>query len=328
MRKTILPVKMTHRQRAVLALEGKVPDYVPTFELAFQLTEEAFGKSFHEGPQHDALPEAERFQLCRKNAELYLEIARRYDHSIIMIAKAPSSIFPQRDQELVRTMRCLREMAQAAGEDYLLITHGDATFAVPEGEWLNRMIELLAEDPDRLLAEAEKIFYQRSGHYLYFAECGFDGFALCDDYAFNANPFFSPTQFARFVTPYLRRIVQTYRGLGKYVIKHTDGNIMPILDQMVDCGPHAIHSLDPQGRMDLAEVKRKYGRRIALCGNVNCGLMQTGTEAEVLESCDYAMRHGKPGGGYIFCTSNCAFKGLPLERYELIHRFWREHRNY
>jgi uroporphyrinogen decarboxylase len=65
-----------------------------------------------------------------------------------------------------------------------------------------------------------------------------------------------------------------------------------------------------------------------MCGNVNCGLLQTGTEAEVLESCDYAMRSGKPGGGYILCTSNCAFKGLPLERYELMHRFWHQHRQY
>ena len=129
-------------------------------------------------------------------------------------------------------------------------------------------------------------------------------------------------------SPYLRRINSTYRRLGKYVIKHTDGNIMPIINQLVDSAPHALHSIDPQGRMDIAEVKRLYGHRIALCGNVNCGLLQTGTEAEVRASCDYAMRNGKPGGGYIFCTSNCAFKGLPLERYELMHRFWLENRAY
>jgi uroporphyrinogen decarboxylase len=319
---------LTHKQRAILALEGRQPDYVPTFELAFQLTEEAFGKSFIQGPDNDALSEAARFDACRQNAELYLEIARRYEHSIIMIAIAPSSIYPQRAQELVQTMRLIREQAQAKNEDYLLVTHGDATFAIPEGQWLTDMIELLAENPSKLHQEAEKICYYRCGYYLYFAQSGFDGFALCDDYAFNANPFFSPPQFAEFVTPYLRRIIQAYRAQGKYVIKHTDGHIMPILDQIVACGPHAVHSLDPQGYMDIAEVKRLYGRQIALCGNVNCGLLQTGTEAEVLASCEYAMRHGKPGGGFVFCTSNCAFKGLPLERYELMNRYWRENRSY
>lgn len=319
---------MTHRERAIITLEGRQPDYVPTFELAFQLTEEAFGERFHQGAQYDTLSEQDRRELYRRNAALYLKIAERYGHSIIMIASAPSSIFPQRNQELVWTMQDVREAARQAGEDYLLITHGDATFAIPEGPALEEMIELLAEDPDRLKTKAERLLYERSGHHLFYATSGFDGFALCDDYAFNANPFFSPHQFREFVQPYLRRLVVTYRSMGKYIIKHTDGNVMPIFDQLVACGPHAIHSLDPQGGVDIAEIKRRYGRKVALCGNVNCGLIQTGTENEVLANCEYCMRHGKPGGGYVFCTSNCAFKGMPLARYELVNRYWKQHRAY
>ena len=30
---------------------------------------------------------------------------------------------------------------------------------------------------------------------------------------------------------------------------------MPIIDQLVEAGPHALHSLDPQGGVDIAEVK-------------------------------------------------------------------------
>lgn len=311
-----------------MALEGKKPDYVPTFELEFQLTEEAFGRSFHQSCENDALPEKDRLALCRENAELYLQIAECYQHSLIMLTKAPSSIFPQRAEELAATAGFIRKIAQTKDEDYLIVTHGDATFAIPEGEWLDRMIELLAENPARLHQEAEKIIWERFGYYLYYADHGFDGFALCDDYAFNANPFLSPAQFAEYVAPYLRRTIRAHRNRGKYVIKHTDGNILPILDQIVDCGPHALHSIDPQGRMDIAEVKARYGSRLCLCGNVNCGLLQTGTETEVLASCEYAMRHGKLGGGYIFSTSNCVFNGMPLERYELMNAYWKKHRAY
>lgn len=37
-----------------------------------------------------------------------------------------------------------------------------------------------------------------------------------------------------------------------------------------------------------------------------------------------ALREGMQEPGYIFSTSNCAYTGLPLERYELMHRIWWE----
>jgi uroporphyrinogen decarboxylase len=56
---------------------------------------------------------------------------------------------------------------------------------------------------------------------------------------------------------------------------------------------------------------------------VNCGLLDTGTDAECIESTRYALRHGMPGGGYIFSTSNCVYTGMRLARYELILDVWR-----
>lgn len=93
---------------------------------------------------------------------------------------------------------------------------------------------------------------------------------------------------------------------------------------MVQCGPDALHSLDPQGGVDLGEVKRLYGDKVALCGNVNCGLLQTGSDAEVDADVRRALRQGMDGWGYVFCTSNCAYTGLSLERYERINRIWWE----
>lgn len=73
-----------------------------------------------------------------------------------------------------------------------------------------------------------------------------DGFALCSDYCFNVNPFFNSEQFDELIVPYLKEVIAEYRKMGYYTIKHTDGNIMPIVKQMADCKPDAIHSLDPQ----------------------------------------------------------------------------------
>ena len=151
---------------------------------------------------------------------------------------------------------------------------------------------------------------------------------MCADYCLNDGPFLSPTQFGEFVTPYLARLLKGYREMGVYAIKHTDGNIMPIVDQLVEANPHALHSLDPQGGIDIAEVKALYGDRVCLAGNVNCGLIDTGAEQEYLDSVRYALTHGMPGGGYIFCTSNCIYTGMKLERYDRILDVWREMGNY
>jgi len=51
--------------------------------------------------------------------------------------------------------------------------------------------------------------------------------------------------------------------------------------------------------------------------------MDTGTDEEVAASAAYCLRHGKVGGGYIFCTSNCVYTGMALSRYELILDVWR-----
>ena len=138
----------------------------------------------------------------------------------------------------------------------------------------------------------------------------------------------SPRMFAEFVTPYLARLIETIRNHGGYAIKHTDGNIMPILDQLVSTRPHALHSIDPMAGVDIREVKRLVGDKVALCGNVHCAAMQTGTDEEVIASAEYCLTYAKPGGGYVFCTSNIPFKGLPLERYLMVLDVWKRMRDY
>jgi uroporphyrinogen decarboxylase len=156
---------------------------------------------------------------------------------------------------------------------------------------------------------------------------GLDGFALCSDYCFNSGPFVPLDWFDRFVLKHLQRLITAYRDMGFYVIKHTDGNIMPILDRLVEAGPHALHSLDPQGGVDIAEVVRRVGDRVALCGNVNCGLLQTGTDAQCIDSARYALEHGMKAPGYVFSTSNCIYTGMRLDRYKLILDVWRSEGN-
>ena len=317
--------QQTPRDRFIAALEHRpITGRVPHFELVFFLTMEAFGKLHpsHRGyGQWDQMQEKERELHRRDMAGLYVQIAARFEHSAILLHPNPRT-----EDEVFRLIDLIREMS---GNRYFLMLHGDATYALPSGSAFPAFAYRLADEPDSLKSEAQANVH----HALAWAERlkdhgGLDGFALCSDYCFNNGPFLSPSQFGEFITPYLAELIRGYRDLGFYTVKHTDGNIMPILDQLVQANPHALHSLDPQGGVDIAEVKKFCGDRVCLIGNVNCGLLDTGTTDEAIASTRYALRHGMPGGGYVFSTSNCIYTGMRLSRYETILNVWREEGNY
>lgn len=312
---------MTPRERFIAALERRpVPGRVPHFELVFFLTMEAFGRvhpSHRNYEQWDQMTETERNLHRRDQADIFIQTARRYEHSAIFLHPNPWG-----HEEALRCIDLVREMS---GDEFFLMLHGDATYPIPTGTNMIEHVSWLYEHFDEAKDEAQrKVDRQLAWAERLAKHGGLDGFALCDDYCFNDNPFLAPDMFAEIITPYLAQVITGERELGFYCIKHTDGNVMPILDQLVAANPHAIHSLDPQGGVDIAEVKRLYGDRVCLIGNVNCGLLTSGTEEEVVESARYCIRHGMPGGGYIFSTSNCAFTGLPLARYELMWRTWHD----
>jgi len=182
------------------------------------------------------------------------------------------------------------------------------------------------EETDQLRQEAQRNVERKLNEFRKLrAEGLIDGINLNSDYCFNTNSFFSPDMFDILIAPYLKQLCDAYREMGFYSIKHTDGNVMSILDQIVECGPDAFQSVDPQGGMDLKLVKELYGDKLCLMGNVNCGLLQTGTDEEVREDVLRSLRDGMPGYGYIFSTSNVVYPGMPLERYELMHSLWREY---
>jgi uroporphyrinogen decarboxylase len=223
----------------------------------------------------------------------------------------------------------LIDKIRAKTEDmYFLMMHGDATYSIPSGQSMMEWVAWLYDKPQEVKDEAQRRVDEALARAHKLAGQGLDGFALCADYCFNTGPFLRPEVFAEVVTPYLKQLIAGYREMGFYTIKHTDGNIMPILNQLLDCNPHALHSLDPQGGIDMREIKALCGDQVCLCGNVNCGLIDTGTEAEYLASTRYALEYGMPGGGYIFCTSNCIYTGMQLARYEKILALWQEIGNY
>ncbi len=312
---------LTGRERFINALERRpYKGLVPHFELVFFLTMETLGKvhpNHRNYSQWHQMEEKER-QLHREDmADLYIAVARKFSHDAIFM-----HVNPDTTEESIRLAEIIRSKS---GREFFLLLNGDATYKIPSGGGLEEFAGRLADEPEKLKSDAQQRVEAALKKAEKISASGLiDGYALCSDYCFNSGPFLSPSMFSEFVAPYLAKLIAGYRSMGFYTIKHTDGNIMPILDQLIQANPHGLHSLDPQAGVDIAEIKKLAGRKLCLIGNVNCGLMQTGTEEEVAQSARYALQAGMPGGGYIFSTSNCIYTGMPLERYRLILDIWKK----
>jgi len=139
----------------------------------------------------------------------------------------------------------------------------------------------------------------------------------------------SPHLFREFILPRLKRFVDAVHEEGGYIIKHTDGNIWPLLDMMVDTGIDAINPIEPVAGMDIGEVKRQYGARICLAGNIDCtGVLPHGTEEGVTEAVKETIAKAGPGGGFILSSSNSIHPGVKPENYLSMLKAGRKFGNY
>ena len=160
-------------------------------------------------------------------------------------------------------------------------------------------------------------------------EAGAEIILVAGDYATTKHPMLSKEHFARHVMPVLKALVGEAKSRGAYFLKHTDGNIWPIFDMILDTGIHGIHPIDPLAGMDLGVVKEKYGHRVCLMGNVDCAYILTwGTPGEVREEVKRCIRQAARGGGYICMSSNTIHSAVKPENYVEMVKAIREYGQY
>lgn len=136
-------------------------------------------------------------------------------------------------------------------------------------------------------------------------ELDMDFFWMPDDIGFGDAPMVSPDHFRKYCMPVMKKMVE---AADRPVIYHSDGNIMPLMDDIISIGYAAVGNLEP-GPMDIEEVKALYGDRITLVGNIDLHYTLTrGSAEEAYEETRQRIEHLAPGGRYILASAN----SLPL----------------
>jgi uroporphyrinogen decarboxylase len=154
---------------------------------------------------------------------------------------------------------------------------------------------------------------------------GVDVVVFGDDYADKNSTLMSPKHFCEFVLPGLKRCVDAAHEAGAYVVKHTDGNIMPVIDMIVDTGIDGLNPIEPQAGMDIGLIKQRYGDRVALVGNIDCGyLLSQAPLNEVREVTRRTIHTARRGGGYCLSSSNSIHSSVKPENFMAMVQTLRE----
>ena len=148
------------------------------------------------------------------------------------------------------------------------------------------------------------------------AKIGADMIAIGDDYAYNTGPLMSPKDFGRFILPGLSTLVEEAKKHRLYCIKHSDGNLMPIIDMIISTGIDALHPIDPGAGMDIIKINKKYSDKIVVCGNVDCGyILSEATTDEVKSYTKNLIKKVSPGGRHVISSSDSIHSSVKPENY-------------
>ena len=158
-------------------------------------------------------------------------------------------------------------------------------------------------------------------------DTGANAIIVPGDLAGEDTTIISPRHYREYIRPYHKELVDHAHSKGVKIVKHSDGNIWPILDDLLAVGFDGIHPIQPQC-MDIAEVKEHLRGRACVLGNIDCrNLLPFGTEEEVTRSVKETIEMAAPGGGYIISSSNSIHPGCKAENYiamvRAAHRYGR-----
>jgi len=340
---------MNSRERVFAVLEKKVPDYIPHFE--FEIDKKvihAFGgpnytyADFVEEVGLDAIMVSLDYKMRKVDERTFKDewgiirkvgmedypVALGGEHACIKTMKDLEAYTPP-NLEAPHRFKSLKQVVERFKGEKAIIVRLHDVWSIPRD--LHGYEELLIDtalnkEIIQKLINLSVNYNKRAAEIA--VRIGAEIVVTTDDIAGNDGLFVSPSTWKELFWPKFKELFAYYKNLGLYTIKHTDGNIMSIMDELVevvDC----VNPIDPTAGMNLKKVKERYGRKIAIMGNVDCRkVLVEGTPSEIAAEVKRCICEGGPGGGYILSSSNSIHGGIPLQNYLEMLKIWRKYRKY
>ena len=316
---------MTHKERFASAMNFIQPvDKIAMFELGFQIYEEYVGEDPVVGYEYAKLSPSEKERALGRNAELIVQAAHKAGHDAIrdiggyweVAPGVPTLLWLPEAEDRLSQVKAIKK--EAGGEFAIIASVGSFVGTIPDGTHMTDYVMRFYDEPDEVLKDAEAFLGRMLAIQRAFGEIGVEGVLSASDIAFNSGTFLSPELLDVFFFPYLSRWAEECKKDGLFSILHSDGNLYPVLDRILESRVNALQCIDPIAGMDIGECKNRVDGRLALIGNVDCAVLHTGTPQEVDALCKNVIQGAGDGAGFIFGGCNAIFKGISAENYQVM----------
>jgi uroporphyrinogen decarboxylase len=225
----------------------------------------------------------------------------------------------------------LNELRQTQPDKAIIahITHGgyfNATFL----RGMEQFLVDMAMDPiltQALVERTSAYLIEALDRLLEQAPDGFDIFYMADDYCMSSGPLFSPDVFKTMVKPYLRTIADRVHSHGKKFLLHVCGSVRLLLPEIIDSGVDVLEPIQRTSHgMDLAELKREFGKDLTFYGSVDTlQVLNKGSVEDVRQEVLRNMDILGPGGGFILGPGHTYIQiDAPLENILAMYQTARE----
>lgn len=201
-----------------------------------------------------------------------------------------------------------------AGGRLLVFGSADGTFPVSHATWLSLFLRSLYVNPSLIQRLFNESTRRATETIKALVDSGAEMVIGGADWGYRKGPFVSPKHFREFILPSLKAHAETCHKLGVPFVKHTDGNMEAVKEMfLAESGIDGYHAIEPRAGMDIGQLKREYGDKVCLLGNVDCAhTLVFGSVEDVVTETKRCLQAASPGGGHVLSSSNSIHAGVRL----------------
>ena len=125
-----------------------------------------------------------------------------------------------------------------------------------------------------------------------------------------------PKQIEQFLSPYYHHVWDLLADRGVRVFDlDTDGDINSVIPALLDAGINCMHPMEPAANVDIVEVRKTYGDRLAFYGGIDKHVLRR-TKEEIRTELEHKIPPMIETGGCVLGLDHRIPNGTPLENYK------------